>query len=340
MSRYPQANFNTEDWDAYWRRENKRVLWGASIGNYFVSNRYHGAEPILEKGLQITPDMVAPERFLKDNDRLFEESQQTAGDLVFSAMPFPGIPWLEATAGCGVQGGQCSFYAERVPDRYLQQPVCQRKPDWADMYFHSLDRMEQHSGGRYAVGQPIIRGPGDLLGAMFGSQELVLLMMEEEDLVHQRLDEATRLLIDFFKCQQRTVHRFHGGYTMGFYQMWCPEFGVYYQDDVLALLSPKLYREFLWPLHCKISSSFPYSLFHLHPNCLYAVDGLMDIPELSVLEINKDVSGPGVAEMLPLFKDILKRKCLHIWGDITEEEMELIQTELPPNGLCVTIFKE
>lgn len=327
-------------WRAYWAGTNSEPLIGYSYGSYFVSRRFPAASGLLREGALIAPDMADAERFFADFDAQYEQRADNCGDCVFSAMPFPGIPWLEAIAGLSIYGGANSFHAAALPNASVEAPVTVRNAAWRSGYLESFDKLAAHSAGRYAVGQPIMRGPGDLIGAMYGAQELIYQMMDNPDAVCERLEESTTLLIDLFKCQRKRAARYMGGYTLGFYEMWCPEFGIYYQDDLLALLSPALYDKFLFGLHCRIAEAFPYSMFHLHPNCLYALDRLLEIDNLTAIEINKDVNGPDISMLMPYFKKTIQKKRLHIWGDISTDELALIRRELNPQGLCITIYSE
>ena len=54
-----------------------------------------------------------------------------------------------------------------------------------------------------------------------------------------------------------------------------------------------------------------------------------------MIEINKDVDGPSIEDMLPVFKKVLAKKRLLIWGEFTEEEIALMVKELPSRGLML-----
>jgi hypothetical protein len=56
--------------------------------------------------------------------------------------------------------------------------------------------------------------------------------------------------------------------------------------------------------------------------------------------VNKDVGGPSVKEMMGEFKKIMDKKCLIIWGDLDEEDIDCIKGELPNNGLYLNIIAE
>ncbi|MBT8361456.1 MAG: hypothetical protein KJO32_10915, partial [Deltaproteobacteria bacterium] len=74
------------------------------------------------------------------------------------------------------------------------------------------------------------------------------------------------------------------------------------------------------------------------PSSFFIVDELLEMDELKVIQVNKDVGGPSVSEMMALFKKIVKTKNLIIWGDLTEEDLALIQDQLPSKGVYLHII--
>jgi hypothetical protein len=55
---------------------------------------------------------------------------------------------------------------------------------------------------------------------------------------------------------------------------------------------------------------------------------------LRVIQINKDVGGPGVDAMLPEFRKVLEKgRNLVIWGDLTVDEIKIVYDNLPPEGI-------
>jgi hypothetical protein len=81
--------------------ENDRPLLGFYVGSYFPFRRYARSVGRLPEGV-VTPDCVVPADYLEDTERLFQTHEQAGGDMVFSAAPFLGMPWLEAALGCTV----------------------------------------------------------------------------------------------------------------------------------------------------------------------------------------------------------------------------------------------
>jgi hypothetical protein len=56
-----------------------------------------------------------------------------------------------------------------------------------------------------------------------------------------------------------------------------------------------------------------------------------------VVEVNKDICGPGLKEMLPVLVKIMQTRGLILWGDLTIEDLELVKHNLPCRGLALNV---
>ena len=82
-----------------------------------------------------------------------------------------------------------------------------------------------------------------------------------------------------------------------------------------------------------ICKGYDYTAVHLHPASFFIIDELLKIDRLKAVEVNKDIGGPTVTEMIPIFKRILEKKNLIIWGDLDEPDIDVISGELPSRGI-------
>ena len=96
----------------------------------------------------------------------------------------------------------------------------------------------------------------------------------------------------------------HGGYFDGMYQLWAPGPIIRMQEDASGLYSPALYRRFLQPLDRYLASRYANSFIHLHSTSMFILDAFLEIEELRCFEINHDVTGPSLVEMLPYFQAV------------------------------------
>jgi hypothetical protein len=76
---------------------------------------------------------------------------------------------------------------------------------------------------------------------------------------------------------------------------------------------------------------------HLHPSSFFILDELLTLEDLMAVEVNKDIGGPGLKEMLPVLARIMEHRGLILWGDLTLEDLEQVKRNLPCRGLCLNV---
>jgi hypothetical protein len=174
-----------------------------------------------------------------------------------------------------------------------------------------------------------------------GQTELILAMYEEPEMVKAFLGKMADSFIAINEEMHRLNQGFLGGSGIGFYHLWAPGKCIWYQEDICALLSPDLYKEFFLENEKRICSAYDYTLVHQHPSAFYNLDNLLLNEGLKVVEINKDAGGPDIRGMLPQFKKVLdKGRKLMVWGDLDEEEIKIVYDNLPPEGICFNLIEE
>jgi len=108
----------------------------------------------------------------------------------------------------------------------------------------------------------------------------------------------------------------------------------------MALLSPKLYREFVLPLDNQLSALFPCVAFHLHGNALWAVDNLIHAPGVDLMELNLEAALCDVPGTFAGWKKIQEHKPLVMWriyADDFATWLERIFQEFPAKGLSIQV---
>ncbi len=185
---------------------------------------------------------------------------------------------------------------------------------------------------------PIMRGPTDMLGALLGQQEMVMALMESDpQVMHQLIERVTRAFLTVIEAQRRLTPPFYGGQALGFYHIWAPGTAIWFQDDLSSILSPKLYRQFFLDSARLILAGHDHTAVHLHPNSFFILDELLTLENLKAVQVNKDISGPGIEEMLPVLAKIMQTRGLILWGDLTVEDLELVKQNLPCRGLALNV---
>jgi hypothetical protein len=328
---------------AFWDRAPvDRPLVAFSLGGWFSFQSYSAVQKY--RGLEnILPDMLSPERYFQDYDRIVAPFERIEDDVIHSVAPIPAFPWLEAMLGIPVQVGNESIWAKEGGFDYRDTGKLNLSPDnpWRRTYLEFVSALQSRYGDRYPVGQPILRGPADMVAALRGSQQMIFDLYDCPDDFQRLCRKCTEFAIGLVRDQLAITRPFHGGYEVESFTLWAPGGIVRMQEDASALFSPDLYGKYLQGEDRRIADAFPYQVIHLHSSSLHLLNRFAEIESLKCIEINKDQGGWGVPRMLPLFKMVQAQgKGLIVRGKLDAEDLAVLRRGLSPNGLCLQIVVE
>ena len=330
-----------ERYKAFWSRADVgRPLVGFTMRGWFPLDEY-AATRAWPVNTHLTPEMVVPEAFLEDEERLLQEGEILNDDIIRGDMPAAAvIPWLSGILGStlrilpgNVLGEDRSADWERMEALRFD-----REHPWFRKYVEFAETLVRHSSGRYPVSHGALVGPCDILGELRGHTQSILDIMEEPERAAQALWRATHIFDEITTEIWKHLPLWHGGYFDGMYQLWAPGPIIRMQEDASGLYSPTLYREFLQPLDRFLASRYANSFIHLHSTSMFILDAFLEIEELRCIEINNDAIGPPLSEMLPYFQMVQKAKrSLLIRGSLTPEDARLLMDNLDPRGLYLLV---
>ncbi|MBM3189442.1 MAG: hypothetical protein FJZ90_12050 [Chloroflexi bacterium] len=322
------------DW---WQRKGKLKTWypRSPLGDLWLP---------LSDGTLATHDLVVTPDML-DLDRLTEEPLPARplglhGELFETRAPYGRVPWVEAILGCPIratiQGGSMrtdSFVKDW--DEWQSQPK-HRDDEWFGALKRLTELLVVRSQGRYAVVQTLMRGPSDLAEAVLGPELTCLSMYDNPVVLRRFLDEVTETFLDVLWAQLNRTPRLRGGYVSAF-GIWAPGSVVRTQCDASAFLSPRQYAEWFMPYDERICQAVDYSIIHLHSGSLHTVDALLGLEALDVIQVSIDPepASPPVKGLVPTLQRILAVKPLIVSGPMSEEDVALLEEELPEDGLCI-----
>jgi hypothetical protein len=327
---------------AFWNREPQPYPLAALrvAPDFFFARHFEAAACLLSTGLEIHPDMIDVDSFMPEYERMFDISEELGQDAFWVAEPYTGIPWMEAMLGCSVFGGVDSITTRQLVnslDEISSLNLDSSNP-WLRKYLEFTEKLVSLSKGRFPIGMPIMRGPSDVVGAIMGQTEMIFALSDQSErmkLLFTKVAIAFRFAID---AQNALIPSFHGGSALGFYHVYCPGPSIWYQEDLSAIMSPDLYREFLAEPERRICSRKAYTAIHLHPSSFFLLDELLEKEDLKAIEVNKDVGGLSVEEMIPFLRKIQAKKSLILWGDFNEQDIVCIKKQLTCRGLFLHII--
>ena len=321
----------------FYARKNTRPLLGFFLGSEYPLHRYDTYKNLPEhRPLKVSDFNV--EGFCEDCERLFQENENCGGDFTWSGSAFWGIPWLEASLGCSIIANHStgSIHSER-PENFASSsdiPDFDEKSPWSLKLVEYLNAMKAVSNNKWPIGTTRMRGIADLLSALYGSDKFIYAMIEQPDEIIKLCEKLCNFWIEFAKLQLKHIPLFHGGVGSFYYNMWAPAGTVMHQEDAAALMSPQLYEQFIKPYDLRIVESFPGCIIHQHPTGYVPTDHYLQMNFLA-LELHIDEGGPSAQQLYKKHCDILAKKPLLIWGNLSNDDLEWIFSKLPSQGLAV-----
>jgi hypothetical protein len=327
----------------FWRRRPAdRPLVGFSVGGWFPLQSYRAMQKLRGKPA-LVPDDLHAEEFLDDYQGVAALWDGVEDDMIRGLAPIPPFPWLEAMLGCRVQIGAESIWAEEGGFEYADLPRVDFSDDnpWRRKYLEFVETLREHFADRIPVGQPILRGPSDMIAAMRGSSEMIFDFYDNPEGFRRLAERCTDFAIGLVRSQQAITGPFAGGYLIEQLGIWAPDRLARLQEDSSALFSPDLYTTLLQPWDRRMAEAFPYAAIHLHSSSLFLLDRILDIESLGCIQINKDVGNAAIAEMMPFFKMVqARRRSLLIRGKLDAGDLALLRSQLSPDGLYLQIVVE
>ncbi len=340
---YPFGNdpAKIEGYRKFWARESvRRPLVGFSFKSWFPLDEFKASAAWPKDG-PLTPDMVNPEAFMDDQERLLGEADRIEDDILRGASPSQAVFWC-----CGTLGASMRVLPGNVVavDRSLSWEEAEtigmnRESPWYRKYMEFIDVLVRRSAGRFPVSHGTLVGPLDYSVNIRGHEQTVIDLMLEPEPAAALLERNGDFFIEITKDAWKRIPLFHGGWYDAQYQIWAPGPIARMQEDAVAVLSPDLYRRYLKPVDERIARAFPCAFMHLHATSMVVLDHILEIEALRCLEINNDVGGPPVAELVPHLKKVQEAgRSLVVRGSFSEEDLRLLMGELEPRGLYVYIM--
>ena len=338
--------------EAFWRGEGERALRQVTA---FQPLEEQGNLPLADgsrakEGQALTPDMIDPRRFYGDAEPMRRrglpdvasggrsagdgEGSPIRGDFMTGSAP-PGLCWTEAIIGCPVRMVTGGAWAEPFFEEKGDPADLQPDARWLGKLDEFVDFLVGRADGRYPVGQPLFRGPVDMMAAALGHERMCVALMEDPAWTDAFLGRCAEMFIEVARRRLAHTPAFEGGYLSA-YGIWAPGTVVRTQLDNATLLSPEVYRERALPHDRRVIEAFDFPLIHVHSCCLHIVDDLLGVEALRAIQVSIDYpGGPLASDVLPVFGDILKVKPLIVTGPVTRGELEALEGLEPSGRLCL-----
>ncbi len=319
----------------FWNREPvNRPLVGFSTLGWFPLDEFK-VSAAWPKDRELTPDMVHPDDYLDDWEGHLREGEWMDDDLIRGASPLQSVFWC-----CGTLGGTMRVLPGNIVciDRSLEwDQVLGMKLDldhpWFRIYLSFIDALVKRANGRYPVSHGTLCGPLDYAVSLRGHEQTAIDMLEEPEKAARFLEEMGDVFITFTKEAWKRIPLYLDGYFDAQYRIWAPGSIARMQEDALAVMSPTLYKNYIQPVDRRIASRFQNPFMHLHATSMPFLDLLLENKEIKAFEVNHDVGGPPIEQLIPHLRKIQSAGVpLIVRGEFKPEEVKKVMGGLDSRG--------
>jgi hypothetical protein len=196
--------------------------------------------------------------------------------------------------------------------------------------------LSERVGGRIPVVQTLMRGPLDMMAAAVGHETMVDLCVGHPKLATEFLLGCADLFIAMARAHLRLRPTYRDGDVS--YGIWSSLPVIRTQLDNAVLLSPSLYRQVVLPADLVIFRAFERTIMHVHSGCLHILEELLQVPELTAIQVSIDhPGGPLASEILDSLLRAKERKPLIVTGPAADREADQLRTALGAAGVALDL---
>jgi len=328
---------------AFWDRAPVgRPLVGFSIKSWFPLQEFSASAAWQDHDV-LTPEMIDPEAFLDDQERLLSEGETIEDDIFRGASPSQAVPWLDGALGATLRilPGTVLGVERTLPWEALEDLRLAPENPWLAKYIEFIEALVRRSAGRFPVSHGALIGPSDIAALLRGHTQSVLDLVESPESMRRLLRRSGEVFVAITEAAWKHIPLYHDGYYDAQYQLWSPGPIVRLQEDASGVYSPVLYREFLQPVDREVAGRFASAFIHLHTNSMFLYDQFLEVEAIRCFQVNHEPhsGGPPVAGLIPSLRKIQAAgRPLVLRGSFTTDELRQVVDRLDPRGLYLYIM--
>ena len=182
-----------------------------------------------------------------------------------------------------------------VEDEWDDHPEIKFDPNdrWFSRHLKLVADARALMGNDVLLDMPDLMENLDVLSSLRGAQELMMDLIEDPDMIKERVDQVTRAYFPIFDAFYEHVKDAEGGNAYNCFQIWGPGRLAKLQCDASAMMSTEMFDEFvLDSLRCQ-TEHLDFSMYHLDgPGAIKHLDSLMSLERLNSLQWTPGEPGP------------------------------------------------
>ncbi len=279
----------------------------------------------------------------------WRESADLGDDFVPHLQPQGGVTVFASAFGCKVD-----FFKHTLPwahpvigendvpeKAYELAPPAVDAGQLGDMLAFT-DYYVAQTAGRYPIALTDLQGPLDTAYLVWESSAFMVAMHTNPKEVHHLMRLVTDLIIRYVREQRARSPEF---LPCHYPPLWIPDGrGISISDDCLAVIGPKLYREFCLPYVNELSEEFGGVMIHSCGNFVHQLDNLAGVHQLRGINFGAsetpfEAVWQRFAGKTAIIPHLGLNKDIHFEGN-REYLQHVLRTATDNRGLCVVVTPE
>lgn len=156
---------------------------------------------------------------------------------------------------------------------------------WWKWTLDTLRKLKEATEGKCVTAMPDLIENLDTLSAVLDPQKLLVYLMDEPKEVHRLQRELMDIWFIYFDAVYDVIKDETGGSAFMAFNVWAPGRMAKTQCDFSAMISPKMFDEFVIPYLEEQCNKLDYSLYHLDgPDAICHLNLLLKIKKLNAIQ--------------------------------------------------------
>ncbi len=199
----------------------------------------------------------------------------------------------------------------------------------------------ERSRGKYFLAAPDCHSGGDALLAMRGATNLCLDLYDHPGAIHAAMEKLETAVVEFHAAFWPAIEASgQEGHASAWLQTWSPGRSNVTQLDLLALISPEMFREFFYHELVVQSEVLDDVIFHLDgPDAIKHLPVLYELPNVAAIQWVHGAGNGPMTKWIPLLKEMQSNGMgLHL--SCGPDEVEALMRELSSRGIYFSTWAE